>query len=139
MQSRKLGANQCRHDVARSVTAVGTVLQTEAAIWLRNDVTGDGATGLSRIAYPAGAIVHQPGGCLSPRVPKPMHVKQKSNCGFSFQNWCFQSGASPKNVLCLPRPFLPIGTLRSHHIHGIYYKTMHKRTKMLSTNSLLYS
>ena len=113
-------ANQFRHNFAQSVTAVGTVLQMEVAIWLRNDVTGDMSTGLLHIACSAGGIIHQPDGCLSHRVPKAMHVDQKSNFGFSFENWCFQSDTSHKNVLCLPRPFLLIGTLCSHHIHVIY-------------------
>lgn len=112
VQSGKLMANQFRHNFVQYVTAVGTVLQMEVAIWLRNDVTGDMSTELFlHIACFAGAIIHQPDGCFSHRVPKSMHVNQKSNFGFSFKNWCSQSDASHKNVLCLPRPFLLIGTL----------------------------
>lgn len=91
VQSRKLVANHFRRHFAQSVAAVGAVLQMEVAIWLRNDVTGDTSTGLLHIARFAGDIIRQPAGCLLHRVPKSMHVNQKSNFGFSITTWCFQS------------------------------------------------
>lgn len=36
-------------------------------------------------------------------------------------------------MLCFPRPLLLIGTLCSHHVHGIYYKIMHKEKKKKSS------